>query len=129
MTTANNQLSSVQTQLDSTQTQLASAQTEIKLYQNTYGEVESGDVHPTIGPDGQPIILVGNPAATDPTFAQLESFLLSDKTDQNIYIPGAYVCADFARDVYNNAEKAGIRAAFVGIEFTGTARAMPSMHS
>lgn len=120
LTTANNQLSSVQTQLDSTQQQLASAQTEIKLYQNTYGEVESGDVHPTIGPDGQPITLVGNPAAADPTFAQLESFLLSDKTDQNTYIPGVYVCADFARDVYNNAEKAGIRAAFVGIEFTGT---------
>ena len=79
LTTANNQLSSVQTQLDSTQQQLASAQTEIKLYQNTYGEVESGDVHPTIGPDGQPITLVGNPAAADPTFAQLESFLLSDK--------------------------------------------------
>jgi hypothetical protein len=117
--TTNNQLASVQTQLTSTQEQLASAQTEIKLYQNTYGEVESVDVHPTIGPDGQPITLDGNPPATDPTFAQLESFLLSDKTDQNTYVPGAYVCADFARDVYNNAEKAGIRAAFVGIKFAG----------
>ena len=118
-TAASSQSSSLQTQLDSVQAQLVSAQSEIKLYQNTYGQVESGDVHPTIGPDGQPITLVGNPAATDPTFAQLESFLLSDKTDQNTYVPGAYVCADFARDVYNNAEKAGIRAAFVGIEFTG----------
>ncbi len=42
-----------------------------------------------------------------------------DKTDQNTYVPGAYVCADFARDVYNNAEKADIRTAFVGIKFTG----------
>jgi hypothetical protein len=116
---ANSQLSSMQTQLDSIQAQLASAQSEIKLYQNTYGEIESGDVHPTIGPDGQPITLVGNPSAVDPTFAQLESFLLSDKTDQNIYIPGIYVCSEFARDVYNNAEKAGIRAAFVGIRFNG----------
>jgi hypothetical protein len=118
-TAASSQSSSLQTQLDSVQAQLASAQSEIKLYQNTYGEVESGDVHPTIGPDGQPITLVSNPAAVDPTFAQLESFILSDKTDQNTYISGTYVCADFARDVYNNAEKAGIRAAFVGIEFTG----------
>jgi hypothetical protein len=118
-TAASNQSSSLQTQLDSVQAQLAAAQSEIKLYQNTYGQVESGDVHPTIGPDGQPITLVGNPAATDPTFAQLESFLLADKTDQNTYVPGEYVCADFARDVYNNAEKAGIRTAFVGIEFTG----------
>jgi hypothetical protein len=119
LTTANSQLSSAQTQLDSVQSQLAAAQSEIKLYQNTYGEVESGDVHPTIGPDGQPITLLGNPAAVDPTFAQLESFILSDKTDQNTYVPGSYVCADFARDVYNNAEKAGIRTAFVGIKFTG----------
>jgi hypothetical protein len=117
--TANNQLASVQTQLTLTQEQLASAQTEINLYQNTYGEVESGDVHPALGPDGQPITLVSNPAAVEPTFAQLESFLLLDKTDQNIYVPGAYVCTDFARDVYNNAEKAGIRAAFVGIKFNG----------
>ena len=110
----------MQTQLNSTQEQLASAQSEIKLYQNTYGEIESGDVHPTFGPDGQPITLVSNPSAADPTFAQLESFILSDKTDQNTYVPGVYVCSDYARDVYNNAEKAGIRAAFVGIEFTGT---------
>jgi hypothetical protein len=118
-TSANSQLSSVQTQLDSVQAQLASAQSQIKLYQNAYGEVESGDIHPTIGPDGQPITLVGNPSAVDPTFAQLQSFLLADKTDQNTYVPGAYVCADFARDVYNNAEKAGIRTAFVGIRFSG----------
>jgi hypothetical protein len=118
-TSANSQLSSVQTQLDSVQGQLASAQSQIKLYQNTYGEVESGDIHPSLGPDGQPITLVGNPSAADPTFAQLESFLLADKTDQNTYVPGAYVCANFARDVYNNAEKAGIRTAFVGIRFSG----------
>jgi hypothetical protein len=119
LTAAKSQSSSVQAQLDTTQTQLASAQSEIKLYQNTYGEIESGDVHPTLGPDGQPITLVGNPLAVDPTFTQLESFLLADKTDQNTYVPGAYVCANFARDVYNNAEKAGIRAAFVGVEFAG----------
>jgi hypothetical protein len=119
VTEANSQISSVQTQLSTVQSQLASAQAEIKLYQNTYGEIESGDVHPTLGPDGQPITLVSNPAAVDPTFARLENFLLADKTDQNTYIPGTYVCANFARDVYNNAEKAGIRAAFVGIEFQG----------
>jgi hypothetical protein len=119
LTAAKSQSASVQTQLDTAQAQLASAQSEIKLYQNTYGEIESGDVHPTVGPDGQPITLVGNPAAVDPTFAQLESFLLADKTDQNTYVPGTYVCANYARDVYNNAEKAGIRAAFVGVEFTG----------
>ena len=115
--TANDQLSSMQTQLKSTQEQLASAQAEITLYQNTYGEVYSGNVHPALDVNGQFITLVSNPAATNPTFAQLESFIISDTTDQNTYAPGVYVCADFARDVFNNAEKAGIRAGFVDLEF------------
>jgi hypothetical protein len=119
-TGANSQLSSMQTQLDSAQEQLASAQAEIILYKNTYGEIESGDVHPFLGPDGRFITLVNNPLASNPTFAQLESFILSDTTDQNTYVPGVYECTDFARDVYNNAEQAGIRAAYVGLEFTGT---------
>ena len=83
-TAASTQSLSLQTQLDSVQAQLASAQSEIKLYQNTYGEVESGDVHPTIGPDGQPITLVGNPAAVNPTFAQLESFLIGQNRSKHI---------------------------------------------
>jgi len=58
---AHSQLSSTQTQLDSAQQQLASAQAKIILYQNTYGEIESGDAHPFLGPDGQWITLVNNP--------------------------------------------------------------------
>jgi len=115
---ANGQLSAMQTQLDSVQQQLASAQAKINLYQNTYGEIETGDAHPFLGPDGEFITLVSNPLAANPTFAQLESFILADTTDQNIYVPGVYECTDFARDVYNNAEKAGIRAAYVGLEFS-----------
>jgi hypothetical protein len=42
-----------------------------------------------------------------------------------VYIIGppknAYVCADFARDVHNSAEAAGIRAAWVGIDIEGEA--------
>jgi hypothetical protein len=115
---AHSQLASTQTQLDSVQQQLASAQAKIILYQNTYGEIESGDAHPFLGPDGQWITLVNNPLAADPTYAQLERFILSDTTDQNIYVPGVYECTDFARDVYNNAEKAGIRTAYVGMVFS-----------
>ena len=58
------------------------------------------------------------PLAANPTYAQLESFMLSDTTDQNTYVPGVYECTDFARDVYNNAEKAGIRTAYVGMVFS-----------
>jgi len=68
---------------------------------------------------GKPMQLVNNNDATNPTWQQLEDFLRSDKTDQNQYIPDSYMCADFARDVHNNAEAAGIRAAFVGVFFYG----------
>lgn len=77
-----------------------------------------------VGGDGEPIELIDNPNATNPTYAELLAFLEADKTDRFIYIIGppknAYVCADFARDVHNNAESAGIRAAWVGLELEGT---------
>ena len=98
----NNQLSSTKVQLISTQQEFTSANAE----------------PPFLDGANQPIMLISNSAATDPTWAQVQNFILADKTDQNAYVPGAYVCGDYARDVYNNAEKAGIRAAWVGIEFS-----------
>lgn len=74
------------------------------------------------GGDGEPIELINNLNATNPTYAELIAFIKADTTDTNFYIeegPGAYVCADFAEDVHNNAEAAGIRAAWVGLDFYG----------
>jgi hypothetical protein len=71
---------------------------------------------------GSPIRLVENPAARDPTWAQLVAFVATDQTDTHAYVeeePGGYMCAEFARDVHNNAEKAGIRAGFVALSFAG----------
>lgn len=76
-----------------------------------------------VGGDGEPIELINNPNATDPTYARLVSFIEQDPTDRYSYIFGppkaAYVCSDFAEDVHNNAEAAGIRAAWVGIDILG----------
>jgi hypothetical protein len=75
-----------------------------------------------VGGDGEPIILTDNPAATDPTFAELVAFIQQDTTDANDYLEHpriGYVCADFAEDVHNNAEAAGIRAASVSVDFEG----------
>src|SRR3972149_10783720 len=69
------------------------------------------------GGNGQPITLARNPDARDPTFAELMAFIEADTTDRNPYVDGEYVCADFARDVYNNAQAAGIRAGWVGLRF------------
>ena len=83
------------------------------------------------GGDGEPIVLVNNPDATNPTYAELVAFIRADTTDTKLYagkgLGGlttdedyeAYVCADFAEDVHNSAEAAGIRAAWVSIDFEG----------
>ena len=49
----------------------------------------------------------------NPTYKELREFLEHDKTDSNLYIKGVYMCADFAADLNNNAERRGIRAAYV----------------
>jgi hypothetical protein len=77
------------------------------------GRIESGA-------DGKPIILTNNSTAEDPTFDELMTFIKVDATDSREYIEGAFVCADFAEMVHNNAEAAGIRAAWVGLTFNGT---------
>jgi len=82
-----------------------------------------------VGVDGKPIELINNPDATNPTFAELIAFVKEDTTDERYYATdfevlfGAaevpYVCSDFAEDMHNNAEAAGIRAAWVSIDFQG----------
>ncbi len=67
---------------------------------------------------GTPIHLTDNATATDPTWQQLRRFLISDKTDSKLYRPLVYECGHFAEEVHNNAEAAGIRAAFVAVFFS-----------
>lgn len=82
-----------------------------------------------VGGDDKPIELINNPNATNPTYAELVAFIKEDSTDKHhyadsvdVYIGAAkvpYVCSDFAEDVHNNAEAAGIRTAWVSINFEG----------
>jgi hypothetical protein len=74
------------------------------------------------GGDGEAIILNNNPAAINPTYEELIAFIKKDTMDSKDYIengPRAYVCADFAEEVHNNAEAAGIKAGWVGVTFVG----------
>lgn len=63
------------------------------------------------------VTLVDNPGATNPTWGQLMTFLLQDQTETHTYIRNVYDCSQFSRDVHNNAETAGIRAAEVAVQF------------
>jgi len=42
---------------------------------------------------------------------------MADKTDSELYSLSSYTCAEFTETLHNAAEKAGIRTAFVAIDF------------
>jgi len=71
----------------------------------------------SIGADGEEIILVNNCNATDKTYNEVIQFIKTDKTDEKPYILESYTCGDYAEEVHNNAEAAGIKAGWVTIEF------------
>jgi len=62
--------------------------------------------------------LVDNPEAQNPTWDQLTAFLAEDQTEKHQYILNEYDCSQFSRDLHNNAETAGIRAAEVNLWFS-----------
>jgi hypothetical protein len=49
----------------------------------------------------------------NPTYAEVGAFAASDKTDAHHYIPGTYMCVDFARDFQSSALKAGFNCGIV----------------
>ncbi|HII80583.1 MAG TPA: hypothetical protein HA261_09365 [Methanosarcina sp.] len=65
---------------------------------------------------GEAVQLVNYKNSTDPTWDELISFLRSDPTDGFTY-NDSFVCADFAEMLHNNAEKAGIQAGYVCVDF------------
>jgi hypothetical protein len=121
-------LRSVEEELNSTQQELtdvewhftqaedtiSSLESELELYQDTWGSVFSDLDRPS-----SDVELVNSETASNPTWAELLEFLREDKTDENRYVPDVYVCRHFARDVHNNAERAGMRAAYVSISYSG----------
>ena len=62
-------------------------------------------------------ILENNVSAKDPSYKELIQFLKTDQTDTIPYYYDSFVCADFAEAVHNNAEKSGIKAGYVGVDF------------
>ena len=92
------------------------------VFQNPRYTYENGAV--LVGGDGEPILLMNNTAAVNPDYQQVLDFIRTDLTDQLVYVDrdsssGAtpFVCSDFAEIVHNNAEEAGIRAAYLSIDF------------
>ena len=79
---------------------------------------ESGAV--IVGGDNEPIQLINNDDAVNPTYDELVIFITTDDTNTLPYIkdgPEAFVCSDFAERLHNNAEVAGIKAGWVSIDY------------
>jgi len=80
-------------------------------------KVYSGIDPPYALADGSQVTLTRNDKATNPTWAQVKSFITHDQTDQIQYSLGSFVCSNYAEEIYDNAEAHGIRAGFVAISF------------
>jgi hypothetical protein len=76
------------------------------------------DVLNAAGGNGSPIRLQENPQAVDVSWEQVKEFIMNDDTNSHTYIPGSFVCADFAALLHNRAEAAGIKTAYVSVDFT-----------
>jgi len=79
------------------------------------GEVRLANGAIAVDGVNDPVILISNQDASDPTYDQLINFLNQDGTDALPYTT-SFVCANFADMLYNNAESDGIRAAYVVLD-------------
>jgi len=88
------------------------------------------DVLNAAGGNGSPIRLSENPQAADVSWEQVKDFVLSDDTNSHTYIPDSFVCADFAALLHNRAEAAGIKTAYVSVDFAeGPAHALNAFNT
>jgi myosin heavy subunit len=111
-------LTASQQENEGLQEQLDEVERKLELYEDTLGvQVFSGIMPPYQSGDLSNITLSNNNTAMDPTWKQLEGFLLEDKTDKKLYVNEIYVCGNYAQDLHNNAEAKGIRTAFVVVHF------------
>lgn len=76
------------------------------------------DVLNAVCANGDPVKLYDHAQAKDHSWNYVKEFVLNDETDEQPYIEGSFVCADFAAMLHNQAEAAGIRAAYVSIDFS-----------
>jgi hypothetical protein len=65
----------------------------------------------------------------DPTYAEFISFCQNDTTEFHDYEYPNYVCMNFAADFKANATKAGIRCAYVGINFVTLGHAINAVNT
>jgi archaellum component FlaC len=94
---------------------LADTEDQLEIAQET---LEGLGITLMVSRECRDVKLVDNPDAENPTWEELLAFLKEDNTEDNEYIAYEYDCSEFSRDVHNNAEAAGIRAAEVQVRWS-----------
>ncbi len=93
------------------------AQIAVSIYQAVLPAEYTGEIDTGVaGASGEELILQNNQSAVNPTYAQAVDFILQNNISSRLYAP-RYTCGDFAKDVHNAAESAGLKCAFVCIDF------------
>jgi len=114
LSTANTKITSAENSLTTLQASLTTTQQQLIITQETLGGL---GITVSASRECWDVNLIDNPEAKNPTWKELKSFLAQDQTEKHAYIEGVYDCSQFSRDVHNNAEAAGIRAAEVQVTF------------
>jgi len=78
---------------------------------------DSGKLYPY--PNGSMSYYTDHAGAKDPTTDQLVAFLITDDTYSNKFVPGKFVCVNFAIMLHDHAESRGIKAHMASVLFTG----------
>jgi hypothetical protein len=121
LTTALTQLSGTELKLSDSVSKLSAAQSQLSVYKTTmdglgitvHTQSELWNFNDKSWNHSD------NPKATNPTWAQLSLFIAQDKTDQHVYNIESYNCVNYATDLHNNAEAAGITSSIVTINWKG----------
>ncbi len=119
------ELSSTKRTLDSTLDELEAAEAKLTVYEDTLGTLGM-NIFANVQPPYEKVFLskdinlINKPNATNPTWNELKAFLFADPTDDETYSVNLFNCVDFAEMLHNNAERAGIKAAFVAIHLEGS---------
>jgi type II secretory pathway pseudopilin PulG len=115
LNTANSEINSLQESLTDLQDSYVIVQNRLKIAEDT---LRGLGITIYFSSECYDVALIDNPDAVNPTWEELISFLAADQTEKNDYILDVYDCSQFSRDVHNNAEAAGIRAAEVQVWFS-----------
>ena len=120
ITTLDTEKTSLEAQIPNLQTQISTLENDvIESYNTGYSEGEAeGYFQGVIDGAGSGYNI------RDPTYTEVIMFVASDRTNENEYIIGEYVCWNFAADFEANAFQQGYKVGFVYIEFVDGAHAI-----